>query len=149
LVIVRLDIRVGHVQVAALNDGLDRERWIVSQSIGKDVSSGNFHRLLEKVVFKNDKAALDSGGVAKDVFPVLENLLDGRSATMNVEVICVKGGLWANASPYDRCKTHCKGNGTDAVVNVSEWWPHHVWSDTEDIFDDFLRPPEFCDNLFV
>ena len=34
-------------------------------------------------------------------------------------------------------------------LNISVWWPHHVGSHTQDIFDDLFRPAQFSNNLLV
>lgn len=85
-VVVRLDVRVGHGQVVARDDGLDRERGLVREGVGEDVARGDLDRLLEQVVLEDDEARVDRRRVAEDVLPVEEHLLDRRGAAVDVEV---------------------------------------------------------------
>ena len=34
-------------------------------------------------------------------------------------------------------------------LDISVWWPHHVGSDTQDVFDDFFGPAQFGYDLLV
>lgn len=71
LVVVSLDVSVTKGFLHASDDWLDGERWFMGQRVGENVSCSNFNRLLEKIVFQNNKARVASRYIAENVFPVL------------------------------------------------------------------------------
>lgn len=85
-IVIKFNIRIFEGLVQAADNRLDIEGRIMSQCVRKDVASGDFDRLLEKIVLENNKTAITSSGVADDVFPVLQNLLDARESAMDIEI---------------------------------------------------------------
>jgi hypothetical protein len=87
LVVVSLNISVLHRFVEAADNWFDFELGVrMSKSIGEDVSGCHLHRLLEQIVLKHDEPGVDSGGIPKDVFPVLKDLLRSDGTGVDVEV---------------------------------------------------------------
>lgn len=121
----------------------------MSQSVRKDVPSGNFHRLFEKIMFENNESGIDNGHVSENVFPVLEDLLDGSKATMDIKVIGIKSSKRTDASPHDRCEAHSQRDCPDTIIDVTVRWAHHVGGNTEDVLDNFLRPSKFSNDFLV
>ena len=86
LVVVRLNVSVPHGLVKARDDGLNLERGVVREGIGKDVTSGHVDALLEEIVLENDETVVNRRRVAHDAFPVVEHLGRGRETAGNIKV---------------------------------------------------------------
>lgn len=56
------------------------------QSIGKNITSRNIHRLLEQIVLENDESVIQSGYVAKNMLPVGQDLTDGGTSAIDIEI---------------------------------------------------------------
>jgi len=66
---------------------LESQLWRgAGESIGQNVSGSNLDRLLEKVVFEDDETGIEGRGIAKNKFPVLQNLARCDSSRVDVEV---------------------------------------------------------------
>ena len=61
----------------------------------------------------------------------------------------VKCRCGTNTGPHDGRQAHRQGDVSNPIINVSEWGPHCVGRDTQDILDDFLAPAKLGDDLFV
>jgi len=100
-------------------------------------------------MLQNDEAGIQGGNVAHNVFPVLDDLEGSRTPTFDVKVSSIKCGLRVEASPHNRRKTHCNGDGPNSLINVTIRRPHEVRGNTQHIFNNFFGPTKFSDNLFV
>jgi hypothetical protein len=117
-------------------------------------------------VFEDDEASVQRSDVAHDIIPVLQNL--GRCDGSCMDIVIWKDALGreklirtghrtssikccscTDAGPHDRRQTHCQGDSSNPVINVTERGPHCVGRDTQDILDYFLTPSKFCNNLLV
>lgn len=58
----------------------------MGQSIREDVTSGNLNGLFKEIMFKNDEPRTPRCGVANDILPVLKDLLNSNSTSMDIEV---------------------------------------------------------------
>lgn len=106
LVVVSLDVCICHRLVQARDDRLDRERWLMGQSIRKDVTCRDFDSLLKKIVFQHDETAAHSCSIADNVFPILQHLLYRNRTSVNIEVTRIKSGSGTDACPDDGCQAH-------------------------------------------
>jgi len=95
----------------------------MGQGIRKDVTSGDLDGLLEKIMLENDEARVPCRSVANDILPVLKDLLNSGSASVNIKVynglsvvcpfpsqcgltISIESGKRTDASPHYRRKAH-------------------------------------------
>jgi len=97
-------------------------------------------------VFEDDETGAQRRNVAHDVLPVLQNLCRGNSSSGDVEVSGVKRRGGADAGPHDGRQAHCQGDGSNPIINVTKGWSHCVWSDTQNVLDNFLAPSELGDD---
>ena len=85
-IVICLNICVGHVKVEASRDGLDREWRVMGQGIREDVTSSDLDCLLEKIMLQNDEPRFPCRSVTNDILPVLKDLLNSSSTSMNIKV---------------------------------------------------------------
>lgn len=86
LVVVSLDVCICHRLVQARDDRFDRERWLMGQSIRKDVTCSDFDSLFKKIVFQHDETVAHSRSIADNVFPILQHLLNRNRTSVNIEI---------------------------------------------------------------
>jgi len=86
LVVVGLNVSFAHTELETGDNRLDLEGWIVGKGIGEDVPRGDFHRLFEQIVFKDNETMIEGRRRRQNGLPVLKNLLNGSRSVVNVKV---------------------------------------------------------------
>lgn len=86
------------------------------QSVRKDIPRGDVDALLKQIMLQGDETGVDVGGVAEDIFPVLEDLADSGGACADAEVVGVECGRCADTCPDDGGQTHSDTDSTDSVT---------------------------------
>lgn len=77
LIVVSLNVCIGKGLVQARNNRFNVE--IAGLSIWENVSRSNLDRLLEKIMFQNNKASLQGTCISDDIFPVVQNIPHGSA----------------------------------------------------------------------
>jgi len=121
----------------------------VCQSVWENVASGDLDCLFEKIVLKDNETVVHGRDISKDIFPVLEHLLDGGKTAVDIEIIGIKCSKGTDTSPHDGSKTHRQGDRTNTVINITVRRAHHVGGNTGDILDDLLGPTQLSNDFLI
>lgn len=100
-------------------------------------------------MFEDDEPSVQRRDVAHDEFPILQNLSGCDSSCVDKEVSGIECSGGTNAGPHDGRQTHCQGDRTNPVIDVTKGRSHCVGRDTQDILDNFLTPPKLGDDLLI